>query len=596
MVLDAQGQATVQVPLNDTLGRFAVVAIVEDGTSAFGTGQAALHTAQDLQIISGLPPLVREGDPFRAQFTLRNTTEKPMQLSVNARATGMETAPQTLALAAGESREIQWDVTAPVPLGQNRLQALLWEIEAKDSASGASDSMKLSQRIVPAVPLAVQQATLVQLDGPLNWPRARTRAGAEPVPMARCAAGCRLYLQPSLADGLPAVKAWFADYPFACLEQKASKATGLRDAALWQTLSEQLPTYLDTDGLANYFPPRDGEASQGSDTLTAHLLAVSHEMSGIDPSFTLPAAPLAAMQRGLTAFVEGRIERKFWSPRADLTVRKLAAIEALSRYQLARPAMLQSLAITPQQWPTHAVIDWLQILQRLPDVPLRAERLKEAQQTLRARLSQQGTRTSFSTERDDQWWWLMQNADVNAARLLLAVMDEPDWKADMGRLASGLVGRQERGVWSTTTANLWGGLALEKFSARFEATPVQGSTVAKLGEATSQRGLGPGEKGRCHPGPRHGRRTLAHPGLAQQPHGPALASGQNAPKPRASPRTARASPGSPCSRWRRSRANSRSSRATRCARPSRRWSRRSKADTAGAMCCGSRSTSRPAPT
>ena len=485
VVLDAQGQATVQVPLNDTLGRFEVVAVVESGTSAFGTGRTALRTAQDLQLISGLPPLVREGDPFRAQFTLRNTTDKPMQLSVKARATGIEVPPQTLALEAGESREILWDVTTPQALGQGRLQALLWEVGVQDSRSGASDALKVSQRIVPAVPLAVQQASLVQLDGPLTWP-VRAPAQAQSGADGALRGGLSLYLQPSLADGLPAVKAWFADYPFACLEQQASKATGLRDPALWTTFSEQLPGYLDADGLANYFPPRDGDAGQGSDTLTAHLLAVSHEMAGIDPAFTLPPASLSAMQRGLTAFVEGRVERKFWSPRADLTVRKLAAIEALSRYRLARPAMLQSLAITPQSWPTHALIDWLQILQRLPDAPLRAERLQEAQQTLRARLSQQGTRTSFSTERDDDWWWLMQNADVNAARLLLAVMDDPAWKADMGQLASGLVGRQERGVWSTTTANLWGGLALEKFSARFEATPVQGSTVARLGDAQAR--------------------------------------------------------------------------------------------------------------
>jgi hypothetical protein len=35
----------------------------------------------------------------------------------------------------------------------------------------------------------------------------------------------------------------------------------------------QLPTYLDSDGLASYFPPRDGEGNRGSDTLTAYLLA-----------------------------------------------------------------------------------------------------------------------------------------------------------------------------------------------------------------------------------------------------------------------------------------------------------------------------------
>ena len=44
------------------------------------------------------------------------------------------------------------------------------------------------------------------------------------------------------------------------------------------------------------------------------------------------------MVRGLTAFVEGRIERKFWRPRTDLDVRKLAAIEALSRHGKAQAA------------------------------------------------------------------------------------------------------------------------------------------------------------------------------------------------------------------------------------------------------------------
>jgi hypothetical protein len=87
----------------------------------------------------------------------------------------------------------------------------------------------------------------------------------------------------------------------------------------------------------------------------------------------------------------------------------------------------------------------------------------------------------FSSERDDYWWWLMQNGDVNTARLMLLVMDDPAWKDDMGHLANGFISRQQGGAWHTTTANLWGGLALEKFSAKFEATPVGGSTRAAMG-------------------------------------------------------------------------------------------------------------------
>jgi hypothetical protein len=113
-------------------------------------------------------------------------------------------------------------------------------------------------------------------------------------------------------------------------------------------------------------------------------------------------------------------------------------------------------------------------------VPNRDKRISEANQILRSRISFQGTKMIFSTEKDDYWWWLMQNGDVNSARLMLAVMDDPAWKDDMGRLANGFIGRQQHGAWYTTTANLWGGLALEKFSAKFEAVTVAGSTKAAM--------------------------------------------------------------------------------------------------------------------
>jgi hypothetical protein len=120
------------------------------------------------------------------------------------------------------------------------------------------------------VPLTVQQATLVQVDGPFSLQVALPATGAR-------RGGLKLALQPKLAEGLPGVRDWFANYPFVCLEQKTSKAVGLRDEKLWQAVLAQLPTYLDADGLASYFPPRDGEGSRGSDALTAYILAATHE-------------------------------------------------------------------------------------------------------------------------------------------------------------------------------------------------------------------------------------------------------------------------------------------------------------------------------
>ena len=494
VVLDAKGQAVVKVPLNDALTRFAIVAVADSGTSHFGTGQTSIQTTQDLQIISGLPPLVREDDQFRAQFTLRNTTGQAMKVQVTPRATLLELAPQVVDIPAGEAREIHWRVTAPTALAQTRVEALLWEVEARDTQSGARDALKVRQRIIPAVPVEVQQATLVQVDGRFSLD---VSPPAEALP-ARANAqgprrgGVRLALQPRLAGaadgGLPGVRDWFTNYPFVCLEQKASRALGLRDAPQWQSLMAQLPAYLDSDGLANYFPPTGASDNRGSDTLTAYLLAASHEAASINPAFALPDAVRVPMERGLIAFVEGRLSRDFWSPRqgkgGDLDVRKLAALDALSRHGKAEARMLDSISVSPGQWPTSAVIDWADTLRRVTSAPQRTQRVAEAMQVLRARLSNQGSRISFSTEQDDHWWWLMTNGDVNAARLVLAVIDDPAWKDDMPRLVTGFLGRQQRGAWSTTTANLWGSLALEKFSQRFESLPVTGITRASLGDAS----------------------------------------------------------------------------------------------------------------
>jgi hypothetical protein len=374
-------------------------------------------------------------------------------------------------------------VTAPAPLGIARPKAILWEIEARDTLGGARDALKTRQRIVTAVPLAVQQATLVQLEAPYALDVAPP-AGALPASGDK-RGGIRLALQPRLAEGLPGVRDWFANYAFTCLEQKTSKAIGLRDEKMWQGVMAQLPTYLDGDGLANYFPPRDGDAHRGSDVLTAYILAATHEASSINPGFVLPDDLRAPMERGLVAFVEGKIQRDAWSPRKDLDVRKLGALEALSRYGKVQGRMLASITVSPNQWPTHAVIDWINILKRVQDVPQREQRLAEANQVLRARLSYIGTKLVFSNENDDYWWWLMVNGDVNTARLILSALEDPAWKDEMGRLAAGFIGRQQRGAWLTTTANLWGGLALEKFSRKFEATPVAGSTRATLGAANA---------------------------------------------------------------------------------------------------------------
>ena len=488
VALDSNGEARIDVPLNDSLTRFKLVAIADDGgvggSSKFGTGSTSVRVSQDLQMLSGLPPLARESDRVDAAFTLRNTTDRAMSVtatlggSSDAKAPTIEgPAAQTVQLAAGAAAEVKWAVA--VPEGATRIEWVAEAVEAANSAKAgtqpARDRLKIVQAVAAVVPARVWQATLMQLDAaaPSTLPL------AEPTGALPGRGRVLATLQPRLATGgLPGVRRYFETYPYTCLEQKSSRAIGLRDAVAWSALAGELAGYLDSDGLAGYFPPQPGDAARGSDKLTAYLISAAHEAG-----YAWPDAARERMLSGLAAFVEGRIERRFNAPRADLEVRKLAALEALSRHARVVPRMLGSLSFTPAAmaaWPTAALLDAWRVLQRLDGAPDRAARLAEVQRLVRSRLIEGGTTLVFSTEAQDDWWWLMDGADANAARLLLAALDTAAWKDDVPRLVTGLLARQQRGAWRTTTANVWGSLAVERFGKQLEAVAPGGRTAVAL--------------------------------------------------------------------------------------------------------------------
>ena len=486
VTLDANGEALIEVPLNDALTSFKIVAVADSASDQhgglFGSGSVTVRATKDLQILAGLLPLVREGDQFRAGVTVRNTTTRLMRVTVNAKVEGLDAQPQTqeTSLAPGAAQEVYWPVMVPAnAVNAAGAASLAWTIDAveKGRDKPARDAMKTAQKIVPAIPVTVQQATLLQLDKSFVMQIAPASDAVKDGEVVR--GGLRAALQPTLSGSLDGVRRYFETYPFICLEQKTSKSIGLRDQALWQTVASAIPNYLDEDGLAAYFA-----GSRGSDTLTAYVLAVTHEAG-----YAIPDNARERMEGALVAFVEGRIQRTFWSPSKDLDMRKITAIEALSRTGKATPKLLESITLQPNLWPTHAVIDWFSILQRVPNIPKRDEHLATAEQVLRARLSMQGTKLVFSTEREDYWWWLMVGGDVNAARLIAAVVDRPAWREDMPRLVSGLVARQNKGAWHTTTANLWGGLALDKFAAKFESEKVTGITRAGIEEKGNTKSI-----------------------------------------------------------------------------------------------------------
>jgi hypothetical protein len=473
--LDEEGRATVEMPINDSLTSFRIVAVANAGSGLFGTGESVIRTSQELMLVSGLPPMVREQDKFRANFTVRNTSDQVIELTVTPTVTSNGNSTplmqnmlkaQSLSLNANEAREIGWDVEAPLDV-----TSLDWRITAQGigAAAAASDTMKITQKVQQAVAVRTFQATIEQINQSMKM---NVSIPKDAIPGR---GGLRVQMQSRLADELAGVQEYMSRYPYSCLEQNASKAVALRDDKRWERVMSDLPSHLDRDGLAKYF----SQMELGSDALTAYMLSIASEAG-----YEIPENSLKRMEKALVGFVEGRVVRYSALPTADLAIRKVAALAALSRGETQiNPRWLDGFSIEPNLWPTSAVIDWYTLLKRAQAIPNRETRMAEAEQIMRARLNFQGTIMTFSTERNDALWWLMSSVDQNANRIILELLEKDTWGADMPRLVRGSLGRQHRGHWDTTLANAWGVLAMEKFSAKFEATPVSGKTATTLGSA-----------------------------------------------------------------------------------------------------------------
>jgi uncharacterized protein YfaS (alpha-2-macroglobulin family) len=389
-----------------------------------------------------------------------------MEVDVSAKAEGISAplAPQTVSLTPGEAKEIGWNVTASIGV-----ETLEWEVEIKEKGTNEADRIKVAQKVVPVVPVSTFQATLTQLEREYHLSVERPK---DAVPGR---GGVRVNFRPKIADGLSGVIDYMKRYPYTCLEQVISVAVALRDEDLWKRRMAALPAYLDGDGLVKYFPC----CLYGCPVLTSYLIGIGHEAG-----WSIPDETRAKMETGLRNFIEGKIFRYSPLATADLSIKKLSAIEALSRSGKAQARLLNSISIEPNLWPTSAVIDWMNILQNVMDVPNRFERRKEAEQIIRARLNFQGTVMGFSTEKTDFLWWLMISNDVNAVRAILSLLHSEKWKEDIPRMVQGALGRQIRGAWDLTLANAWGVLAMEKFSNKFESVAVTGATRATLSKQT----------------------------------------------------------------------------------------------------------------
>ncbi len=459
--LDANGHASVAVPLADSLTAYRLVAVATAGPNLFGEGDTNIRVAQDLSVFSGIPPLVRSGDNFGASFTLRNGTDQPMTVEAKAKITpeiaGTAIAPVTVTIPAGGSAPVTWNLKAPENINQ-----LKWEIEAR-SSNGKTDRMTVVQDITPLYTPEIWAASLIQVGANTSLP-IQAPAGALPNIGA-----VDVQLANTVAPPLSGVRAYMAQYPYDCFEQQTSRAVVMGDTEAWNRLAAEIPTYLDKDGLLRYWP---SPYADGSIELTAYVLSISQEAG-----FAIPAESKTRMTGALVAVMNGRLKREWpWGGEAKLLQTQVLA--ALARNGAADARMLNQIALSPVDMPTGILAEWITALDRTSGADPEAR--KKAEAILRQRIVYEGRRLDV-TDKENAPWWLMSTGDEMAIRAFNVVLGRPGWGDDEGKMMVGIATRQQRGHWDSTTANAWGTIAVKRFAARYPATAISGVTTMTLG-------------------------------------------------------------------------------------------------------------------
>jgi hypothetical protein len=465
--LDRDGRARIAIPLPDSLTRWRIVALAMDGADSYGIGMATVQTRKALQVLSGLPPVVRGGDELDQKITLRNDSDRAMMVRVHAEASAGATPPlqRTVTLPARQSQAVSWRVRVPADVDR-----IDWRISARADQGGESDALLVTQRVT-GMPVTVRDSMLVQVD----------RAHSLPVSMPKLAlpglGGVAVQWTGSLGAGAVAgAQAWMATYPYRCMEQMVSMAVVSGDVEAWNAAMDKLPKHLDANGLVEYFPD-----TPGSDILTAYLLDMSAATG-----WPLPDDARERMRAGLRNALSVP-DSAPWLHAQDQLDRRLALQAALGADAGTAPVVPEDLDALP----TIALLDWVRHVLATPDDSLRRNRLDSAAASLRKRYDLQGTRLRWRGDGSQQRWWMMWTGDVVAARTALLVQQwaqaDTRWQGDLPRVIQALVDVQANGHWNTTVANAWAVVALRRFAQAAEATPVTGTSTATLATQSVER-------------------------------------------------------------------------------------------------------------
>jgi len=214
VVLDAQGEATIELPVPDFNGAVRVMAVAY-GADRFGMGEAELKVAAPVVVQTSLPRFLAGGDQSLFTVTLDNRSgaDQTLKLAISADLPlRMEAVTIPFMLPDGERRTLQYPLVALPGFGMGAVHLSL-------SGEGVDVERTVRLQVRPAHPAQTRMVTRRLLPG---------ESYVLPKTLSEGLLGdaLRVRLDLSLRPYLDLVEAFdgLQQYPYGCLEQTTSRA------------------------------------------------------------------------------------------------------------------------------------------------------------------------------------------------------------------------------------------------------------------------------------------------------------------------------------------------------------------------------------
>ena len=458
----ADGRVETRFELPDNLTAFRIMAVVDAGATAFGSGDREIQVSRPILLKAALPRFLRTEDTAFAGVVVHNNSGEAREVSVEGSVQGpvsLGGSPRVVSLEAGEATEVAFEIrgqevgeavfTFRATSGEDR-DALEWTIPVQRHLSFD----------VAATAGTTTESAEEQIARPDN---ALTTAG-----------GFDLELATTALVGAGSGLDYVIDYPHGCLEQITSRglaslqAIPIRDAAGISVSDEALRGHVESALVQlDDFKHSSGGASywKGSRYVSVMGTAYAVEFMGRAQSagFEVDEDLLNSHARFLRDVLNGKWVGE-WDPLVSLSARAYVAV-ALARAGQGDAGHNSRLY---EQRRDLSILGTASLLEAIARTTGPDSRTASLAATIQSRAFIEPTSASIKENTSSRWRRLWGSDDLSTAASLEALVVLGGQHVLAPKFATHLAGSRRSGRWHNTRATAAVLAALATYSEVFE--------------------------------------------------------------------------------------------------------------------------------